>query len=52
MKKPPSKTTPPTPERKQGKGKGSGINKPVERAKVPQVKAVNTYGRPTQSQKL
>lgn len=51
MKKPTTKTTAPTPERKQGKAKGSGINKPVEQAKVPQVKAKVTYGKPTQRQK-
>lgn len=52
MKKPTTKTTKPTPERKQGKAKGSGINKPVVEAKVPQVRARTTYGKPSQKQKM
>lgn len=53
MKKPASKTTPPTAERKQGTPPGkSGINTPVKREKVPQVRARTTYGKPTQTQKM
>lgn len=52
MKKPESKTTPPTKERDQGSIKGSGINKPMVKEPIPQVVAKNTYGRPTQTQKM
>lgn len=53
MKKPPSKTGKPTAERKQGKPPGdTGGNKPVVKAKVPQVKAKTTFGKPSQTQKL
>lgn len=41
-----------TSERPQGKIKGTGVNAPVVKAKVPQVKPGTTYGRPTQTQKL
>ena len=40
------------PERPQGKGRASGVNKPVEKASVPQVVAENRYGRPGQRQKM
>jgi hypothetical protein len=49
MKKP-TKTA--TKEKAQGRIKGTGVNKPVHRETVPQVKAGTTYGRPTQTQKL
>lgn len=49
MKKP---TKGGTKERPQGKIKGSGINKPMQAEKVPQVEAKVTYGRPTQTQKM
>lgn len=52
MKKPNSKSTPATKERDQGSIKGSGINKPMVKESVPQVVARNTYGLPTQKQKM
>lgn len=39
-------------ERPQGKIKGSGINKKMEKASVPQVVAKTTYGKPTQKQPM
>lgn len=39
-------------EKPQGRIKGSGVNKPVHRETVPQVKPGTTYGRPTATQKL
>ncbi len=58
MKKPtvspmkPSGDGKPTPERPQGSIKGSGINRGMVKESVPQVVARNTYGRPTQTQKM
>jgi len=52
MKKEPSNTTKPTMERSQGSIKGSGINKGMKKESIPQVVARNTYGRPTQTQKM
>jgi hypothetical protein len=45
-------STKPTMERDQGSIRGSGINKGMQKADIPQIKAVNTYGRPTQKQSL
>jgi hypothetical protein len=44
--------TKPTMERDQGHIKGSGINKGMVKGEIPQVIAHNTYGRPTQTQKM
>ncbi len=52
MQQPPNKTGKATPERKQGKTGGSGVNKPVEKHKVAQVDAKVRYGKPTQTQKM
>lgn len=41
-----------TREKPQGHGKGSGVNKAVTKESVPQRVAHNTYGQPTQKQKL
>lgn len=41
-----------TKEKMQGKGKGTGVNKKVEKTSVPQVVAKTTYGKPTQRQKM
>lgn len=40
-----------TSEKPQGKIKGSGVNKKVEKASVPQVVAKVRYGRPGQTAK-
>ena len=54
MKKPTPKTDPSkgTKERDQGSIKGSGINKGMVKESIPQVVARNTYGRPSQTQKM
>lgn len=40
-------------ERPQGKkGMASGVNKPIQKVSVPQVVARNTFGSPTQRQKM
>lgn len=39
-----------TGERAQGKAKGSGVDKPMKKAAVPQKKPGVTYGRPGQKQ--
>ena len=44
--------TKPTMERDQGSIRGSGINKGMQKAEIPQVIAHNTYGKPTQKQSL
>lgn len=41
-----------TKEKAQGRGRGSGVNKAVDKASVPQVVAKTTYGKPTQRQKM
>ena len=38
-------------ERPQGKIKGSGINKKMDKASIPQVVAENKYGRQSQTSK-
>ena len=48
----PGGATKPTMERDQGSIKGSGINKPMVKEEIPQVVAKNTYGKPTQTQKM
>lgn len=48
----PANATPPTRERDQGSIRGSGVNKPMVKEDVPQVVMRNTYGKPTQTQKL
>lgn len=39
-------------EMPQGKIGKSGVNTPIKKEKVPQKKVENTYGKPTQTQKL
>lgn len=40
-------------ERSQGgKGRASGVNKPAVKESVPQVVARETYGKPTQKQRM
>jgi hypothetical protein len=40
-------------ERPQGgPGRASGINTPIQQAKIPQVQISEEYGRPTQRQKM
>lgn len=41
-----------TKEKMQGRIKGSGVNKKVDKASVPQVVAKTTYGKPTQKQRM
>lgn len=47
-----SNATPPTKERDQGSIRGSGINEPMVKETIPQVKPGVTYGKPTQTQKM
>lgn len=51
MKKPVKAGGKTTLERKQAH-KGSGINTPVTKAKVPQVDMKQRYGKPSQTQKM
>lgn len=39
-------------EKPQGKGKGTGVNKPMHKAKVPQKRPGVTVGVPTPTQKM
>lgn len=41
-----------TMEKPQGRGKGSGVNAPMVKAKIPQVRPGVTVGEPTQKQKM
>jgi hypothetical protein len=50
--KPPKGDGKPTMERDQGRIGGTGINKSMVKEPVPQVVMKNTYGKPTQTQKL
>ena len=47
-----SNATKPTMERDQGSIRGSGINTPMVKETIPQVKPGVTYGKPTQTQKM
>lgn len=52
MKKPMKGDGHATKEKPQGKGKATGVNKPAEKASIPQVVAKTTYGKPSQRQKM
>ena len=50
--KPLKNATPPTRERDQGKIGGTGINTPLRKEPIPQIIMKNTYGKPTQKQRM
>lgn len=52
MKKPMKGKGHGTSEKPQGKIKGSGVNKKVDKASIPQIVAKTTYGKPSQRQKM